>query len=122
MTTTVIEMSTPNRRMARRALVAIIGCAWIVLGFLSDNVPWFSEPFWIVACGAAGGSAFALAQYTTVYALRRYTVIVGIVGGTRSAAYALNGAWGPMCVWVLLLATTIVAVSTLSAQRAALSQ
>jgi hypothetical protein len=112
-------MAAPNSRLVRRVLVAILGCAWIALGFLSDNVPWFSEPFWIVACGAAGGSAFALVQYATVYALHRYTLIVAVVGGLRSAAYMTNGSWGPMLVWLVLLVTTVAAVLAISAQRTA---
>jgi hypothetical protein len=109
-------MSTPARRVVRRLLVIILAGAWLALGFLSDSVPWFSEPTWIVLCSIAAGSALALARYTTMYSLRRYVIIATLVGVLRSAAYGLNGAYGPMCVWLILLSTTIAAALTLHAQ------
>lgn len=112
-----ITFTSPGCRTIRRLLVGVIGVAWLALGFLSDNVPWFGETFWIVACGAAAGSAFSLAHWTTFHALKRYGLIAGIVGTLRSAAYATNGAWGPLWVWIILLATTFAAILALMAQR-----
>lgn len=113
----MFDVRSMRCRTIRRPLVGVIGVSWLALGFLSDNVPWFGEMFWIVACGAAAGAAFALAHWTTMYALRRYVVIVGVVGGLRSIAYASNGAWGPLWVWVIVLATTFAAALALAAQR-----
>lgn len=114
-----VSFNSPGCRTIRRLLVGVIGVAWLALGFLSDNVPWFGETFWIMACGAAAGSAFALAHWTTMHALKRYALAVAIVGGLRSAAYASAGAWGPLWVWVILLATTFAAALALAAQRPA---
>jgi hypothetical protein len=102
-------------RNARRAIVVVLAAAWFTLGFVSDNVPWGSDVFWLIACGIAAGSALALAQHTTMYALHRYVFATSTIGIIRSTAYASNGAYGPMFVWVILTLTTVVAACSISA-------
>jgi hypothetical protein len=94
-----------------------IAVAWIWLGFLSDNVPWFDESTWIILCSIAGGAALALARHTTFFALARYAIIATLVGFTRSLAYISIGAWGPFFVWTLVCLTTTLSALTLYAQR-----
>jgi len=108
-------MPDMHTRTVRRALVGVLAAAWLALGFLSDSVPEFNEPVWVVACSAAAGSAIALAKWTTRYALARYTAIAAAIGVARSASYAHDGAWGPAMVWLILLTTTVVAALALYA-------
>lgn len=109
-------MPTATKRGVRRVLTFSLGVSWLLLGFLSDQVPWFTERIWILLCSMAAGAAFALAYYTTLFALKRYTAIVLLIGALRSAAYISNGYWGPLLVWLILSITTITAALALVAQ------
>ena len=100
----------------RRWLAAALAAAWLTLGFLSDSVPGYSEPIWVLLCGVAAGSALALARWSTRYALLRYTLIAGFIGASRSAFYATEGIWGPAVVWAILLLTTVAAAVAIVAQ------
>ena len=105
-----------TRRTIRRVITFALGCSWLLLGFLSDGVPLFSEPVWIILCTLAAGSAFALAHWTTMYALKRYTLIVVAIGGLRAAGYGHDGVWGPGVVWMIVALTTAAAALSLIAQ------
>jgi hypothetical protein len=102
-------------RNSRRLVVVALAAAWFTLGFFSDNVPWGSDTFWIIACSIAAGSALALAQHTTMYALHRYVFTTSVIGIIRSTAYASDGAFGPMFVWIILTLTTVVAACAIGA-------
>lgn len=83
--------------------------AWVVLGFNSQNVPFGSSGFWLGACGLAAGSAFAVARFRTMFALRSYCFLVVMIGAVRSIAYVVNADTnGPAAVWAILALTTLI--------------
>lgn len=93
----------------RRLLMIPIGIFWVLLGFLSDNVPAFNELFWIFMCSIVGGSAFALARWNSLHALEMYCIGVIVVGTIRSLSYILDGgSWGPGLVWAIVAGSTMI--------------
>ena len=105
-----------SKRTVRRLLAVALAAAWFALGFLSDSVPWFSEWVWILLCSMAAGSALSLAQHTSMFALKRYTFIVAVIGSIRTVAYGHDGNWGPGVVWAIVTLTTVAAALALIAQ------
>lgn len=98
------------------AVSAAFATAWLVLGQNSDNVPWFPEWVWVLACGLAAGSAISVGVYQSLFALRSYTVIVAVIGLARSLAYLNNNSGGPAAVWFITTGTTILAYSLVEAK------
>ena len=84
-----------------------LAVTWFGLGFNSDNVPWFSEPFWIIGCGMAAGSALSVAVYRSLFALRSYVTVTIVLGVLRSGAYLSNSSGGPALVWLIIALTTL---------------
>jgi hypothetical protein len=90
-------------------LALALAAAWVTLGFNSENVPYGSRGFWLLACGLAAGSSVAVAWYRTLFALRSYCVIVIAIGTIRSVAYMVNlDTNGPAAVWAIMALTTAI--------------
>lgn len=104
-----------------RVLMVVGAIAWLGIAYTTaNNAPGspllevVSGDTWVLLCGIAAGALLAVARWGTLFALKSYVVVSTAIGFLRSLGYAMDDAYGPMWVWVLVGATTLALFVTLT--------
>lgn len=92
----------------RLAVWWAIAAGWFALGVNSDRVPFGTEAFWVIACGAVAGTAIGFATRRTVASLNVYLLSATILGLVRSIAYVSDDSGGPAAVWFIIAMTNLI--------------